>query len=614
MIRFFAFILILLSYSNSLLAQIARNERPHTFYEKNIKDNVEIIKISPINSAQLLAEDEKEKDLPWRFGKDIDVNINLLNSGTWITLPNGDRIWRLKIHSENAYSINLIYDSFFLPENGTFHLYNESKNHVIGAFTSENNKSNGKFATGVVKGDLCVLEYFEPHNQSGKGVINISKVVHAYKDIFNKVDKAFGSSGSCNNNINCAVGNDWQDEKKSVALILTNNNSRICTGALVNNVKEDNTPYFLTANHCFNSTTDTENWIFMFNYESPDCSNIDGFTSQTITGCAVKARNADSDFLLVELSSVPPESYNVYYAGWSRLDSASSNSTGIHHPRGDIKKISFDNHASVSSDYDPRPYLPNSHWEITKWDDGTTEPGSSGSPLFDQNSRLIGQLHGGWASCRSFTADFYGKFSMSWDRGTSSSKRLKDWLDPNNTGVITLNGTYPNTLCPESLSINTPVTSTIEFRAKYITASNSISRGADVSYNAGEKVRLKPGFKAANGSSFRAYIDGCGSSTSNLAAKQLTENTEIVSTALVDESISVTIYPNPTSRFVTISSGKLISSWELMDINGKLVMSDKSNNEVSQTKIDLEGLGSDLYILKTTFSDNSFSITKLIKN
>ena len=244
MIRITISLLILLFFSNSLFAQISKKQAPRSFYEKNVNSNIGLIEISPIDVSRLLAEDEKEKDRPWRFGKDIDVSLSLLNAGTWTTLPNGDRIWRLKISSKHAYSINLIYDSFFLPKGGTFHLYNEAKNHVIGAFTNENNKQDGKFATGVVKGDVCILEYFEPFNQLGKGIISISKVIHAYKDIFNQANKIFGASGACNNNVNCGVGDDWQDEKKSVAMVLTSANTRICTGALVNNVNEDNTPYF----------------------------------------------------------------------------------------------------------------------------------------------------------------------------------------------------------------------------------------------------------------------------------------------------------------------------------------------------------------------------------
>ncbi|RKX26205.1 MAG: hypothetical protein DRP47_08585, partial [Candidatus Zixiibacteriota bacterium] len=155
-----------------------------------------------------------------------------------------------------------------------------------------------------------------------------------------------------------------------------------------------------------------------------------------------RASNSYSDFGLLELAEVPPDSYSVYYAGWSRVDEPSEWSVGIHHPSGDIKKISFDNDPSISANYGGSSG--GSHWKVGAWDDGTTEPGSSGSPLFDHNHRVTGQLHGGTASCEQpYSPDYYGKFAKSWDYGATSSSRLKDWLDPDNTSVTVLDGIDP---------------------------------------------------------------------------------------------------------------------------------------------------------------------------
>jgi hypothetical protein len=76
-----------------------------------------------------------------------------------------------------------------------------------------------------------------------------------------------------------------------------------------------------------------------------------------------------------------------------------------------------------------------------------TEPGSSGSGIWDPaNHQLIGTLSGGGSACSSPTAaDCYGKFSVGWASGTSSSDRLRDWLDPQNTGAMSVPGVDPNT-------------------------------------------------------------------------------------------------------------------------------------------------------------------------
>jgi V8-like Glu-specific endopeptidase len=250
----------------------------------------------------------------------------------------------------------------------------------------------------------------------------------------------YGTSGSCNNNVNCPVGAAWQVEKRSVALILSGG-SASCTGVLVNNTANDGTPYFLTANHCYSSGA-TPSWVFVFNHETTGCTGSTGPTNQTISGCTLRARRAGSDFCLVQLSSAPPQNYNVQYAGWDATDAVTvTSATGIHHPSGDLKKISFENNAVPQGTWSGAET-----WDVQQWDDGITEGGSSGSPLFDQNHRIIGQLFGGASACSGSTengqGDSYGRFGVSWDAGASPSARLKEWLDPGNTGALVIDG-YP---------------------------------------------------------------------------------------------------------------------------------------------------------------------------
>jgi hypothetical protein len=446
-----AFVIFFLLFNLDFFAQISAGGNPISFMMKGLS-NVQTVTMYKFDVNKLLLEDSLDalsKEIPFRFGKSFNVNLNLENSGVWDELPSGDRIWRLRISSPGAYSINLIYNDYWLPEGAKLYLYNDDRSHIIGAFTNANNKETGKFATRPVIGDAVILEYFEPANVNYQGHINVSSVIHAYKDIFNILkQKDFGSSGSCNNNVNCPEGADWQNEKRAVAMVLLAGGTRWCSGALVNNVNVDLKQYFLTADHCLGAS---DTWIFMFNYESPTCDNVDGPTNFTVQGSTLLANNEDSDFALVEITEPIPTSYEVHWAGWSNIDVPSTHSTGIHHPAGDVKKISFDYDPSISSKYLDNQGITDSHWKIEQWDDGTTEGGSSGSPLFDQNHRIIGQLHGGWASCTSLTADYYGKFAMSWDRGETPETRLKDWLDPNDTGVQTLDGWDPTIGDPDDV-------------------------------------------------------------------------------------------------------------------------------------------------------------------
>ena len=422
-----------------LIAQQA----PLSFTKPGVSREVPIVNMPALDVATLMAEDEINmigKLAPYKFGENINVNLNLDNSGSWESLKNG-RLWRLAIHSEASLSLNFIFDDFYIPEGATLHLYGEDNTQVLGPYTSENNNEERTFGTFPIPNDVVYLEYYEPFTVLGLGALSIASVTHAYRDLFAYYDSSrggLGGSGACNNNINCPVGDDWQDQKRSVAIIIVGG-SGSCTGAMVNNTAEDGTPYFLTANHCLGGSTN--NWSFKFDYESTGCTNAGApnLNSGFITsGATTRASNAGSDFALLELNSTPPASHTVYYSGWDNSGTNPTNQIAIHHPSGDIKKISFDNNPATTANWGGA-----ATWHIGNWEDGTTEPGSSGSPLFDQNHRVIGQLFGGTASCSNNIDDYYGRFNVSWD-GSSSSNRLRDWLDPQNTGSTTMDGWDPN--------------------------------------------------------------------------------------------------------------------------------------------------------------------------
>ncbi|MGE5437207.1 MAG: T9SS type A sorting domain-containing protein [Syntrophothermus sp.] len=451
-IKYFSFFLLFFFSIISLNAQVSEGGMPYSFNHVVQSSFVHQVEMPSFDLAQVLAEDaiDESKGVPLRFGYPFEVNFNMENSGTWDYMPDGSRIWRLQIHSPEAITINLVYNDFWLPDGAKFFVYNSTKTEVLGAFTSKNNKEDGIFATSLVRGETTVLEYYEPAGTRFPGRINVSSIIHGYKNVFKIIAERndFGESGSCNNNVNCAVGDNWQNEKRGAAMILTAGNFRLCSGSMINNIRQDLKQYFLTANHCISGQT-TSTWIIMFHYESPNCTNIDGPLNYTVQGTTLKANNAASDFALLELTEAIPDSYQVHFAGWNAIDEAATSGTCIHHPNGDIKKISFISVPFTNDTWSGTPA--NSHWRV-QWSNGVTEPGSSGSPVYDQLHRIKGQLHGGPSSCTaSDKSDLYGKFSMSWNYGTNSATRLKDWLDPDNTGLLILDGWDPSMGQPDTV-------------------------------------------------------------------------------------------------------------------------------------------------------------------
>ena len=407
---------------------------------KSATAELPVVEMPAFDVDALLAEDainDAEKLGPWRFGNAFETDYNTHNSGVWHDMPNGERVWRLAIKSPGALSMNVIFDEYNLVFGDQVFIYNEDRSDVIGPFNYLNNKEWNGLATLPVAGETIIIELRQISPAATvQSSLSIGQVTHGYRDIFGYArriyEKGLGDSGSCNNNVICPEGDPWRCQISSVGIIIVGG-SGACTGTVLNNHDQDERPLFLTANHCGSNVT---NWVFRFNWDSPTCSpTANGPTNQSVSGATLLAQDGGSDVSIMELSSNIPAGYNVYYSGWDATGDFPTNQTGIHHPSGDVKKISFDNQAAEHGTMSGALC-----WRVVNWEDGTTEPGSSGSGLWDQNQRLIGQLFGGSASCSSVTNDFYGRLDISWDGGGSPSTRLKDYLDPNNTGVKVLDG------------------------------------------------------------------------------------------------------------------------------------------------------------------------------
>ncbi|MEI6764652.1 MAG: T9SS type A sorting domain-containing protein [Bacteroidota bacterium] len=458
--KFLPIILLLILISSfKASAQISQGGLPPSFKTTLSAADIDNIILPSPDMQAVAAQDEEylKTARPYRIGINIPVNATMENSGTWTDLPNhSGKIWRLKLHSAGASGLNIRFEDFFMPTGSKFYIYNESHTHVLGAFTEVNNNDDGSFATEVLQGETAILEYFQPSDVQAKARMALSNVAYIYRGMESYL-KAIAGSGSCEVNIACSEGTNWQDEKKGVLLIETviSGGTFLCSGSVMNNTKGDCTPYVLLADHCsydaaYASAADMNTWVFYFHYEATTCTGTAPSGVKSMTGCTLKAHdtygsnNSGSDFYLVQLKTAIPASNNAYFNGWSRSTSPSSSGVGIHHPAGDIKKISTYTSALTSISVGGT----GSHWEVT-WaattnGHGVTEGGSSGSPLFNSAGLVIGTLTGGTSYCTTPNdPDYYGKFAQHWtSNGTTSAKQLKPWLDPLNTNPTTLNGTY----------------------------------------------------------------------------------------------------------------------------------------------------------------------------
>ncbi|PLX07178.1 MAG: hypothetical protein C0596_12355, partial [Marinilabiliales bacterium] len=458
------FLGIVLIIPNNTFAQLSEGGTPVSFELSNMRDfngviDYDEIVLRPPNVDQFLNEDvQSGKDgTPPRVGTSLPISASKTTAGNWTDLPDGGKLWTLKIHSEGATALSVFFDDFHLAPGSKMFFYNENRKQVIGAFTHNNNKDNGTFATEMVQGETIYIEYYEPKLKRGESNFHIASVGYFYKELYGlnafKDDntKTVNASDACEVNINCSpVGDDWQDEKRGVAQItfLAGGSWYLCSGTLINNTAYDATPYFLTAFHCgaadVNDATELPQWVFKFIYESPDCNDLVSEPSApTLTGCTRVADgdiSGGSDFFLLLLDNTPTAVYEPYYNGCD-ISGTTPTGVGIHHPSGDIKKIST--YGSItpsgSSNISGSIMAANSSWTVgwvsnaNGW--GVTEGGSSGSPLFNSNGLQIGTLTGGSSYCTDQTAtDIYGRFSYHWDQNAGgSAHELQPWLDPSNT-------------------------------------------------------------------------------------------------------------------------------------------------------------------------------------
>lgn len=442
--HFFRIVLIsffILSLSNNVIAQ--QEDRKLFISDINSnwigkKDTSKSFKMHKPVISDLQKEDkiaDKRKDVAWRFGVEEKVQLDLMKEMSFHSINQSEVKGVYHIEADGAYSINLNFSKFILSKSARLYVFNKNQTDFIGAINAQNNKVDSLFSIRPIEGEEIFIELILNQSELNQNKLELSGLVYGYRSLREKAGKGFGSSGNCNVNANCKAGDDWADVKRSIAMILTSNNTRVCTGTLINNVRQDSTPYLLTANHCGLAN----NSIFIFDYRSATCSpNTDGSLVKSISGASHRASSTVSDFKLFQLSQTPPPSFKVFYSGWDARDIVSPRSTVIHHPSGDVMKISIDEDSTMTSGY--YNTTDTTYWTVGNWELGTTEGGSSGSSLFNSYQRIIGQLHGGQAACGNNAQDYFGKFSVSWDALASSNQQLKFWLDPDNTGTTVLDG------------------------------------------------------------------------------------------------------------------------------------------------------------------------------
>lgn len=394
-----------------------------------------------------LAEPIKEQ--PYQFAVPVDLSLSPSQGSPDLQ---GDTLhWRLRLHSEGAVSLSLQLAHPVLPEGAALWTYDPQARVVHGPYRAANVTASGLW-TPAISGDELVLEIEVPAAKAGELQLGPAHAFHGFRGW---KSGAKAAAQSCNIDITCSQASAWTTDGASVARISIGG-AYLCSGELINNVKQDRRRLFLTADHCGvdGAGGPAESVTFYFNYEGPcDDGQSQPLPDPTFLGATRLAHDVQSDFSLLLITDNRALPSTLYFAGWDATGVGADNGVAIHHPGGEEKKISFFDTPATLSTVNIGSGCVVDAWEV-HWSSGTTESGSSGGGLWNAAHHLIGVLSGGFASCSTPTSpDYFARMDRGWTANAATAGQLKAHLDPDGSCVavvpgLAATGASPGTVSP----------------------------------------------------------------------------------------------------------------------------------------------------------------------
>ncbi len=389
---------------------------------------------------------------PWLFAVTVGLPVDLAG-GRWDAPNPQTERWRTRIYSAGARSLLMEFARFQVPAGAALWIYDAEGRAVQGPYTAAQHSAEGTLWTATVPGEMAVIELRVPSAARDEVALELGRIGHGFRNT-----RDLGDSGRCHIDTICPLGNNWRDEIRATVKLqipALGGFVGLCSGVLVNNLAQDDKPYVLTADHCGIGETGSpaSGVVTYWNFANSVCSGTpDAVDTQNQTGAVLRADDVNTDMTLIELSAAPNPAFNVYYAGWDASGTGGSSGVGLHHPAGDAKKISeftLPLTATMVQIQTGGAEIP--AWRVNGWSQGVTEPGSSGSGLWNQNRHVVGTLSGGSAACddpltpdnEQTFPDYYARLDRQWTANAAAAGQLKAWLDPANTGIRTLTGKNP---------------------------------------------------------------------------------------------------------------------------------------------------------------------------
>ena len=381
--------------------------------------------LEPLSDAEMAAieaEDEQQAlvSKAMRYGVWRPIVIDPRVAGEWIEVVGSGSLWTTDVVVSDALGVRLQFVDVDLPAGAQLFVYSpDLPERVWGPYEGTGLFEYGEFWTPTTLGERVRVEYFIPQSDAGQlepqaaaerwgevmtaAPFTIYACQHVYRDavLLDRQER----EGTCHNDVTCYAA--WANTAKASAGIGTiDQNALYCSGTMLTTTANDQTPYWLTANHCISSDSQAQGaeiyWLFQTSTCNGSPPSLASVPQSAV--CTRLSSSSTSDYCLLMVEGTIPS--GLYWSGWTSTAVADgTNVTCIHHPDGAYKRISFATKTAGAA----------ANFIRAGWYDGPTEPGSSGSGLFrDDTKQLVGQLYGGPSACGNESYDDYGAFATSY--------------------------------------------------------------------------------------------------------------------------------------------------------------------------------------------------------
>lgn len=379
---------------------------------------------------------------PMRLAVNVPTDLSL-DQGRW-TEDGHTAVWRARVQAIGATLMIGEFVDVELPVGAQLRWSDPHGQVVQGPYTHADINERGALWTALVPGDQALVELRVAQDLRDQVRLRLATLGYGVHDIARDGSGVVAKSGNCNIDVACSQGDPWRDQIRSVVHLqipisgglFQPGTTTLCSGQLINNLSQDGDALLLTATHCGITRANASDVMAYYNFQTASCGGRpDGSLNQTQRVSARLFSHVRSDHTLLRMAGTPDAAFNAYLSGFDARPGLPQSGVAIHHPSGDEKRISVYTTGSTYQNVGLSPGTTTVDAYSVRWTQGTSEGGSSGGGLWNQQRSLVGVLSAGNASCSNINGnDFFGRLDLAWDAG------LGTFLDPDNSGLRSVAG------------------------------------------------------------------------------------------------------------------------------------------------------------------------------